>query len=137
MTWDTSWVPDQPQAFQLAARITDDSGLIYFTEAVTGLKFKRPGLAVELCMPYDIPKQWVTRAGEKQEKFRVAGDLSKAVAIQPRPVELESRLHERHPPQRHEGLQPGGATLSIFRASGHAAGCPCPGCRGRTSSAPA
>ncbi|MEK7676657.1 MAG: hypothetical protein AAB676_12575, partial [Verrucomicrobiota bacterium] len=82
MTWDTSWVPDQPQAFQLAARITDDSGLIYFTEAVTGLKFKRPGLAVELCMPYDIPKQWVTRAGEKQEKFRVAGDLSKAVAIQ-------------------------------------------------------
>ncbi|MCU0876119.1 MAG: Ig-like domain-containing protein, partial [Pirellulaceae bacterium] len=55
LTWDTSWVPDQPRRFRLAARVTDESGLIYFTAAVEGLTFQRPGLAVELCKPYDVP----------------------------------------------------------------------------------
>jgi len=42
--------------------------------------FDRPGLAVELCKPYDVPRQWVTRRGEHEQKFRVAGDLSRAMA---------------------------------------------------------
>jgi len=82
LTWDISWVPDQPKPFRLAARITDETGLTYFTEAVDGLTFKRPELRVELCKPYDVPKRWVTRTGEKTEKFRVTGDLRKAVAAQ-------------------------------------------------------
>lgn len=82
VTWDTSWVPDQRQAMQIAARITDDSGMIYLTEAVDGLRLVRPGLSVELCKPYDIPKKWVTRTGEKEERFDVNGDLNKAVAAQ-------------------------------------------------------
>jgi hypothetical protein len=81
-TWDTSWVPDQPEPFRLAARITDETGLTYFTKAVDGLTLKRDGLSVELCKPYDVPEKWVTRLGEKAEKFRVNGDLSKAVAAQ-------------------------------------------------------
>lgn len=43
---------------------------------------KRDGLSVELCKPYEGPKKWVTRSGEKAERFRVSGDLSKAVAAQ-------------------------------------------------------
>jgi hypothetical protein len=82
LTWDTSWVPDQSKPFRLAARITDDTGLIYFTEAVDGLTFDRPELCVELCKPYDVPKRWVTRTGEKAEKFRMDGELGKAVAAQ-------------------------------------------------------
>jgi hypothetical protein len=35
-----------------------------------------------LCKPYDIPKKWVTRSGEKQERFNMTGDLRKAVAAQ-------------------------------------------------------
>jgi hypothetical protein len=80
MTWDTSWVPDQPKPFRLAVRITDATGLTYFSEAVEGLTLQRGGLSVELCKPYDVPKKWVTRAGEHAEKFRITGDLTKARA---------------------------------------------------------
>ena len=82
VTWDTSWVPDQKQAMSIAARITDTSGMIYLTEAVGDLRLVRRGLSVELCKPYDIPKKWVTRSGEKEEHFDVTGELSKAVAAQ-------------------------------------------------------
>ena len=82
VTWDTSWVPDQDQPVTLAARLVDGTGLISMTEAIEGLKLVRPGLSVELCKPHHVPKRWVTRKGEKQERFDVAGDLSRAVAAQ-------------------------------------------------------
>ncbi len=82
LIWDTSWVPDQTEPVQLAARITDETGLTFFTEAVTNLKLHRPGFAVEVCKPYDVPKKWVTRSGEKEEKFNLTGDPTKAVAAQ-------------------------------------------------------
>ncbi|MFZ5833632.1 MAG: Ig-like domain-containing protein [Planctomycetota bacterium] len=80
--WDTSWVPDQTEPMQIAARITDEAGLTYVTEPVGGLTFARGGLSVELCKPYDVPAKWVTRTGEHEEKFRVEGELGKAVAAQ-------------------------------------------------------
>ena len=80
--WDTSWVPDQQEGMEIAARLTDESGLTYFTEPVRGVRLERPGMSVELCEPYDVPKKWVTRSGEKTQKFRVAGDLKGAVAAQ-------------------------------------------------------
>jgi hypothetical protein len=58
------------------------TGMVYMTEAVGDLRLVRPGLSVELCKPYDIPKKWVTRSGEREERFDVTGDLSKAVAAQ-------------------------------------------------------
>lgn len=82
VTWDTSWVPDQPAPFKVAARVVDGSGLICFTEAVDGLRFDRPGLSVELARPYEVPKPWLTRRAEHTQKFRVAGDVKKAVAAQ-------------------------------------------------------
>jgi len=80
VTWDTSWVPEQRQEMKIAARIIDCTGIVYVTEAVGDLGLGRDGLSVELCKPYDIPKKWVTRSGEKQELFDVGGDPSKAVA---------------------------------------------------------
>jgi hypothetical protein len=82
LTWDTSWVPDQDQPIRLAARIIDVSGMIYMTEAIDGLRLKRPGISVELCKPYDVPQKWVTRRGRMEEKFDVKGDLGKALAAQ-------------------------------------------------------
>jgi hypothetical protein len=81
-TWDTSWVPDQPRPFKVAAWITDESGLTFFTEPVRGLALDRDGLSVELCKPYDVPAKWVTRSDEKSEKFRVTGNLDQAEAAQ-------------------------------------------------------
>ena len=82
LTWDTSWVPDQREPMHVAARIRDCAGMITMTEAVSNLRLERPGLSVELCKPYHIPRKWVTRSGEKEERFDVAGDLEKAVASQ-------------------------------------------------------
>ena len=82
LTWDTTWVPDQPVPFRLAARIVDESGMIFMTPAVEGLTLKRPGSSVELCKPYDVPKKWVTRSGEKEEHFDLRGDPANAVAAQ-------------------------------------------------------
>ena len=82
INWNTSWVPDQAKSFRLAARITDETGLTFFTQSVDGLTFDRGDLCVELCKPYDVPKKWVTRSGEREERFRITGDLGKAVAAQ-------------------------------------------------------
>ena len=56
--------------------------MIYLTEAVDGLRLVRPGLSVELCKPYDVPKRWVTRRSEAEERFDITGDPSKAIAAQ-------------------------------------------------------
>ena len=82
VTWDTLWAPDQTAPIRLAARLIDDTGMICMTEAVGDLRLVRPGLSVELCKPYDVPRKWVTRKGVKQESFDVTGDLAKARAAQ-------------------------------------------------------
>lgn len=82
VAWDTSWVPDQKQPMQIAARIIDSTNLIYMTEAVDNLRLERSDCSVELYKPYNIPQKWVTRAGEKEERFDITGNLSKAVAAQ-------------------------------------------------------
>jgi hypothetical protein len=82
LRWDTRWLPDQREAMQICARITDREGITYQSEAVGGLILDRPGLSVELCKPYDIPPKWVTRSGEKTERFEVRGDLARARAAQ-------------------------------------------------------
>ena len=80
--WNTSWVPDQKESLQIAARITDQTDLTYQTMAITDLSLKRTTRSVELCKPYDIPQKWATRSGEKTESFDVRGDLNSAVAAQ-------------------------------------------------------
>jgi hypothetical protein len=81
VVWSTKWVPDQQKPIKVAARIIDEAGLIFMT-APREVTLCRPGVSVELCKPYDIPKKWVTRAGEKSEHFDVKGDPRKAVAMQ-------------------------------------------------------
>ena len=76
VSWNTSWVPDQKEDVQLAARVTFNSGLTYFTPAVTGLTLSRD-YSVELCKPYEQPTNWVTRAGEFESKIDIVGDPNK------------------------------------------------------------
>ncbi|MDD4224869.1 MAG: hypothetical protein PHS40_02415 [Mariniphaga sp.] len=67
VVWNTSWIPDQDD-IKVAARVTSNTGLIYFTEPVEDLKTDR-NYSVELCKPYDQPKNWVTRQDEFTAKF--------------------------------------------------------------------
>lgn len=79
-SWDTSWVPDQDQPMQVAARVIDDEGLITLSDAVTELTLDRPNLSVEICRPIDTPDNWVTRNGEHQQSVRIEGPLASATA---------------------------------------------------------
>jgi len=81
VTWDTTWVPDQKRPIRIAARIVDETGLIFMTPPKRW-ELKRQGVSVELCKPYDIPKKWVTRSGEHAEHFDLAGDPARATALQ-------------------------------------------------------
>lgn len=80
ITWDTAWVPDQKEPMALVAWITNTAGLTFVTDEVTGLRLDRKDRSIELCKPYDIPRRWLTRRSELAEKFRIEGDLSKAIA---------------------------------------------------------
>jgi hypothetical protein len=72
--------PGPAKTLPVGSWITDETGLTHFTDAVEGLTFDRNEGSVELCKPYHLPKTWVTRRGEHQEKFRIRGDLKRAVA---------------------------------------------------------
>ena len=80
--WDTSWIPDQAQPMQVAARISDETGLMYMTQAVTGLDLVRNDFSVELSRPYRIPQAWVTRKSVKREYFDINGDIGNVVAAE-------------------------------------------------------
>lgn len=82
LDWKTTWLPDQTEPMQIAARITDSAGMTYQTKAVTQLSLKRKEPTVELCKPYEVPQKWVTRSGEKRMAFDVRGDPGKAKAVQ-------------------------------------------------------
>ena len=70
--WNTSWIPDQNKEIKIAAWVTDNTGLTYFTESVNDLILDR-SYNVALCKPYDQPKNWVTRAGEFKSKVDIKG----------------------------------------------------------------
>jgi len=84
--WNTEWVPDQPGLIDIVARITDNTGLIYMTEAISGLRLDRPGLSVELCKPFNVPRSftsvqygvWVI-PGVRSEKFAIKGDIANII----------------------------------------------------------
>ncbi len=78
--WNTSWVPDQEQPIQIAARIHDETGMIYMTEPVGDLKLGRDTISVELCKPYNIPTRWVTRYDVQPESFDVTGNPEQIIA---------------------------------------------------------
>jgi hypothetical protein len=80
LTWDTSWIPDQTEPVEIAAWITDDTGLTFMTPAVSGLQLQRPGLSVELCRPQNVPENWVTRNDEYTQTVTVEGNPAAATA---------------------------------------------------------
>jgi hypothetical protein len=81
LDWSTEWIPDQDQELKIAARVTDENGVIYLSKAVDNLQLKRP-YKVELCKPYDIPRRWATREREFQSAFDLKGKAQEAEKMQ-------------------------------------------------------
>jgi hypothetical protein len=74
--WNTSWIPDQDKHFELAARIVYENDMIYFTQPLTGLSLERD-FSVELCEPYNQPKNWVTRRNAFSSNVNIQGNVEK------------------------------------------------------------
>jgi len=78
--WENAWIPTQDQPIEVVARITDNTGMSYITSAVQNIDLHRPH-TVRMYKPYDVPKRWSSRAGNKHQcKVDVGDDLSKARA---------------------------------------------------------
>jgi hypothetical protein len=77
LTWNTEWLPEQAKPMQIAARVTDENGVIYMTNAIENLGLKRP-YKVELCKPYDQPRRWATREREFSSAFDLKGNANNA-----------------------------------------------------------
>jgi hypothetical protein len=67
--WNNEWVPSQSGPILIAARVTDDTGLVTITEPVEA-RLKRPW-SVQMCKPYNIPQKWVSRLAEYTVNFDV------------------------------------------------------------------
>ena len=78
--WDNAWIPTQDQPMKVLARITDSTGMSYITPAVENISLRRSH-TVRMYKPYDVPRRWSSRAGNKHQcKTDVNDDLSKATA---------------------------------------------------------
>ena len=64
-TWQNEWVPDQDVAMQIAAKITDATGVSFITPAVEGLKLHRTGRVVKMYRPAKVPESFQARAKKK------------------------------------------------------------------------
>jgi hypothetical protein len=80
VSFDTSWIPDQHEAMKISARLYGREGTIYMLPAAEDIILDRAGFSVEMCIPNEVPKEWVTRKWEFQEEVEIQGDLSKARA---------------------------------------------------------
>ncbi len=65
VVWNTDWVPNQPAgSVKLIARIRDNNGIWYVTNAVENLTFNRTNGTVKLYKPVGVHEVFWVRAGE-------------------------------------------------------------------------
>lgn len=75
--WDTRWIPDQTEPVEVAARITDATGLTYQTPSVR-LTLRRDGRSVRLYRASQVPEAFAVRAGARRScVIDVDGDISR------------------------------------------------------------
>jgi hypothetical protein len=77
--WHSKWLPDQPEPIRIVARITDESGMSYITQASEDVKFVRDSLSVKMYKPYDVPERFGVRVGNTAMcKLNIPDALDKA-----------------------------------------------------------
>lgn len=80
VTWDTTWIPDQNEPIEIAARVTDLDGYIHMTPAIK-ISLRRQGRSVRMYKASEIPTAFASRVGRRREcKINVPDDLANAHA---------------------------------------------------------
>ena len=65
-TWNTEWIPDQPEGvIKIVARIKDRNGYWFVTDAVEGLTLKRDTTSVRLYPAHSVPRKFWVRANSR------------------------------------------------------------------------
>ena len=82
LTWDTTWVPDQPPAsVRLVARVQHADGLWTVSEPVERLTLERSGTHVTMVPAADVPQWFGVRDGERKScRFTIPAEVPLARA---------------------------------------------------------
>lgn len=64
--WQSAWVPDQEQPFEITARVRDASGLYSISPLVSGLTLKREDRSICMYKPSQVPENFGSRVGQKK-----------------------------------------------------------------------
>jgi hypothetical protein len=77
--WNLKWIPDQDKPINLAARITDETGISFITQAVEGLTLKRNMRSVKMYICPNLPEKFQSRLSEKMSCIiPIPDDIDKA-----------------------------------------------------------
>lgn len=86
VTWNTTWLPDQPAPMKVSARVVGTDGTMYMAPAVEGLQLSRSH-HVTLVKPTSFPKNWNTAHHPDyyhEATVPASTNLSKADSVQVR-----------------------------------------------------
>lgn len=80
ITWENSWIPDQPEPMSLVAWIRGQDGMTYVTEASEGIQIYR-SRSVKMYTVLEMPHRFGARVGKRTTcEINVDDDLAEALA---------------------------------------------------------
>jgi len=68
-TWNNQWIPNQPSGMKVLARIKDNNGVWYVTDAVENVTFSRGNNSVEMFPTTDTPEDFDARAYSAKQAY--------------------------------------------------------------------
>jgi hypothetical protein len=80
--WQSHWVPDQDQSFQVMARVRDAAGMMSMTPVVDGVTLTRQDRSIRMYTPTDVPENFGSRLGQKKTcKIYIQDELKDIYAV--------------------------------------------------------
>jgi hypothetical protein len=77
VNWDCRWIPDQ-ENIKIAARVFDQSGMIYMTEAVENISLSHGDRVVKMYPASNIPENFATQTDSAMCTINIPDDPDKA-----------------------------------------------------------
>mgnify|MGYP006284684259 CR=1 FL=1 len=74
LNWDNRWIPDQ-EDMKIAARLVDQSGMIYMTEAVENITLAHQNRVTKMYTATDVPENFATQTDSAMCTITIPDDL--------------------------------------------------------------